>query len=101
MSTTTDQADPVAESYANDPRVVVSPAREDRPPSYAVTPAPGDQPYHIIHSGLLGWCVYQDPGMQLVQMRDGDMTDAHFAIGIGTAGEVIAFLLQGAWATAQ
>jgi len=80
--------DPLADSYATDPRVEVN----ERKSFYTVTPD-GQESLYVAHTDIFGWTLCQGPNLDFVQLPDGGVTNAHFAIGIPTAGEVIRAIL--------
>ena len=75
--------DGLADSYARDPRVDTYPGKA----GYRVLT--DDGVFEVLFTGIFGWSVCQGPDHEFVQLPEGGVTDAHFAIGGGSAGEII------------
>jgi hypothetical protein len=81
------QPDELADSYAQDPRVDTHPGKG----GYNVRR--GDEEYYVMHAALFGWTLCQGPNLEFVQLPQGGVSEAHFAIGMDSAGEIIRALV--------
>jgi hypothetical protein len=74
--------------YAHDARVQISEGQ-----GYWVT-VPGEEwPYAVLWTDMFGWTLCQGPRLEFVQLPDGGVTDAHFAINLQDPDQVIHALI--------